>query len=69
MTESLVHHGGQLRQIAERYGVPVSELIDFSANINPDGPPLAVLSSLRNSLEDPSTITTYPEVGFGAVAM
>jgi threonine-phosphate decarboxylase len=57
-----VYHGGQLRQISERYGVSVSELIDFSANINPDGPPPAVLQSLRNSLEDPSALTAYPDL-------
>ncbi len=31
-------HGGQLRQIAARYGIPAERLIDFSANINPAGP-------------------------------
>ena len=55
-------HGGQLRQIAERFHIPVSELLDFSANINPDGPPPAVLSTLRASLDDPSTLTTYPDL-------
>lgn len=62
MTETQVHHGGQLRQVAQRYGVPLSELIDFSANINPDGPPPAVLQSLRDSLEDTSTLTAYPDL-------
>ena len=27
-------------------GIPLSELLDFSANINPEGPPAAVLTSL-----------------------
>ena len=62
MTGNPVRHGGQLRQVAERYGVPVAELIDFSANINPDGPPRAVLQSLRDSLEDTSTLTAYPDL-------
>ncbi len=35
-------HGGQLRQIAEHFGVPADELLDFSANINPVGPTASV---------------------------
>jgi threonine-phosphate decarboxylase len=55
-------HGGQLRHIAERFGIPLAQLVDFSANINPDGPPLAVLSSLRASLGDPAVLNTYPDL-------
>jgi threonine-phosphate decarboxylase len=56
-------HGGQLRQIAERFGIPPSQLLDFSANINPNGPPQAVLSTLRASLEeDFSTLACYPDL-------
>jgi len=32
-------HGGNLRTLAETAGVPESEILDFSANINPLGPP------------------------------
>jgi threonine-phosphate decarboxylase len=60
--ESYPLHGGQLRHIAERFGMPVSELLDFSANINPKGPPLSVLPALRASLDDPSTLTEYPDL-------
>jgi threonine-phosphate decarboxylase len=66
MTEIPQLHGGQLRQIADRFSIPVSELLDFSANINPEGPPLAVLSCLRasldNPLDNPSIITNYPDL-------
>ncbi len=55
-------HGGQLRQIADRFGIPVSDLLDFSANINPEGPPAAILSRLRASLEDPSILANYPDL-------
>ena len=55
-------HGGQLRHISERFKIPSSQLIDFSANINPDGPPIAVLSTLRTSLEDISILTAYPDI-------
>jgi threonine-phosphate decarboxylase len=62
MTEFQPLHGGQLRHIADRFGVPVSELLDFSANINPDGPPTAVLPGLRASLNDASALTSYPDL-------
>ena len=55
-------HGGQMLQIADRFNIPASQLIDFSANINPDGPPAAVMSSLRACLEDTSMLTTYPNL-------
>jgi threonine-phosphate decarboxylase len=60
-------HGGQLRQIAECFKVPVSELLDFSANINPEGPPPAVLSYLRTALDNPSIVSpsivaNYPDL-------
>ena len=55
-------HGGQLRQIACRFGLSISELLDFSANINPAGPPEAVLSALRASLDDLSVLTEYPDL-------
>jgi threonine-phosphate decarboxylase len=62
MIDDLPIHGGQLRQICERFGVPASELLDFSANINPDGPPSAVVAALRASLDDPGTLTQYPDL-------
>jgi threonine-phosphate decarboxylase len=55
-------HGGQLRQIAARYGIPAERLLDFSANINPAGPPPSVLSAIRRALDEPSTIATYPDL-------
>lgn len=62
MIELVPLHGGQLRQIYERFNIPSSLLVDFSANINPDGPPLGVLSALRKSLEDISILTAYPDL-------
>jgi threonine-phosphate decarboxylase len=55
-------HGGQLRQIADRFGIPVSELLDFSANINPEGPSAAAVSGLQASLDNLSIITDYPDL-------
>ena len=44
-------HGGNLRQAAERYGISEEEILDFSANINPLGPPPAVLVKLEKGPE------------------
>jgi threonine-phosphate decarboxylase len=60
--ESYPFHGGQLRQIAKQFGIPASQLLDFSANINPDGPPSAALSAIRDGLSDLSTLTQYPDL-------
>lgn len=62
MSDRIPSHGGQLRQISQRFNIPVSQLIDFSANINPDGPSPLVLSTLRASLDDSSTLTAYPDL-------
>ncbi len=43
---------------AERFGIQPSDLLDFSANINPLGPPESVCALLRQSL---SSIVHYPD--------
>ena len=63
MRDKLPLHGGQLQHIADRFGIPASSLLDFSANINPDGPPATVHFALRDALSEPSVLTTYPELG------
>lgn len=55
-------HGGQLRRLAQTYGLDPTHILDFSANINPDGPPGSVLLALQRSLTDPRTLTTYPDL-------
>ena len=55
-------HGGQLRQIAARFEMPAEQLLDFSANINPAGPPLSVLTAIRGAVESASTLATYPDL-------
>jgi len=55
-------HGGQLRAIAEQFGVERDLLIDFSANINPDGPPATLLAGLRAAVDDLSLLTNYPDL-------
>ena len=55
-------HGGQLRQIAARFGVAADRLLDFSANINPAGPPQSALAAIQRSLDDPATLESYPDL-------
>jgi threonine-phosphate decarboxylase len=55
-------HGGQLRRIAARYGILAERLLDFSANINPAGPPPSVLTAIRRALDEPSTLAMYPDL-------
>ena len=62
MTRLAPNHGGQLRQLANRFGMEVSELLDFSANINPEGPPAAVASALGQALAEPSILMNYPDL-------
>jgi threonine-phosphate decarboxylase len=55
-------HGGQLRQIAARYGVRAELLVDFSANINPAGAPASVITALQQALAAPATLVAYPDL-------
>jgi threonine-phosphate decarboxylase len=65
MIETLPIHGGQLRAISEQFGKPASELLDFSANINPEGPPISVIDALRACVDSPVTLTQYPDFSQG----
>ncbi len=60
--ESYPLHGGQLQHIAGRFGIAAPLLLDFSANINPEGPPPAVLTTLHACLNDLSSLTDYPDL-------
>jgi threonine-phosphate decarboxylase len=60
--DSLPVHGGQLRQIAARYGISPECLIDFSANINPDGPPPSVMAAIRRAFEGSLALAMYPDL-------
>jgi threonine-phosphate decarboxylase len=61
-TQNLPAHGGQLRPIATRYGFRPEQLLDFSANINPSGPPASVLVALQRALSDPASLIAYPDL-------
>jgi len=51
-------HGGDLVTASERFGIPPLQLLDFSANINPLGPPPSVCALLQNGL---ASAVHYPD--------
>jgi threonine-phosphate decarboxylase len=53
-------HGGDLESAAQAYGREENTFLDFSANINPLGPPQQVLKQLELAL---SSIIRYPDPG------
>src|SRR5262249_43942537 len=53
-------HGGRVYEAARRWGIGPHEVLDFSANINPLGPPQGVLSAISNALR-PISLRVYPD--------
>lgn len=53
-------HGGRVYEAARRSGIAQEEMIDFSANINPLGPPPGVLAAIENCLA-PVSLRAYPD--------
>ncbi|MCL6576469.1 MAG: threonine-phosphate decarboxylase CobD [Kyrpidia sp.] len=58
MTRPFMDHGGNVREYRERWGGDPEDLADFSANINPLGPPESVRSAMRAALEE---VHRYPD--------
>src|SRR5712691_3970531 len=54
-------HGGDVEAVAKMYGLRLEEILDFSANINPAGPPQRVLSRLAEAAIDIRSFAQYPE--------
>lgn len=54
-------HGGDVDAVARAYGVSADHLIDFSANINPPGPPKRALMRLVREAGDHQALTRYPD--------
>lgn len=54
-------HGGDVEAVSREYGIPVEELVDFSASINPLGPPPSVMDRLRRESADSSLLVRYPD--------
>ena len=57
-------HGGQVHHYATLHGTSVNDIIDFSANINPLGPPALVLNAMQAAL---SVVRHYPDPNHTAV--
>jgi threonine-phosphate decarboxylase len=53
-------HGGKVYEAAQRWGVSPDEVFDFSANINPLGPPHRVLSAIEETCRSAS-LRSYPD--------
>lgn len=54
-------HGGDLAAIGRRYGIAPSDLLDFSANLNPLGPPPSLLRELAAAAADVRDLARYPD--------
>ncbi len=52
-------HGGNLKEISRQYGVYETEILDFSANINPLGTPKSALKAI---MEEMDRLIHYPEI-------
>jgi threonine-phosphate decarboxylase len=50
-------HGGNLWRISEKYGIPLSQIIDFSVSINPLGTPEKAMKSIREHVR---LVKNYP---------
>src|SRR5258705_1082052 len=55
-----VELGGRVYEAARRWGIEPHQVLDFSANINPLGPPQGVLSAIANALTSIS-LRVYPD--------
>jgi threonine-phosphate decarboxylase len=57
-------HGGDIDAVARAYSVPADRLVDFSANINPMGPPRRALKRLAREATDRDVLTRYPDPAY-----
>jgi threonine-phosphate decarboxylase len=57
-------HGGDIAGAVERHGGEALAYLDFSANINPLGPPRAVLAFLREHSADVGMLARYPDPAY-----
>jgi threonine-phosphate decarboxylase len=60
-------HGGDVRALAARAGRHADAILDFSANVNPLGPPAAVAAVLREIAADPTGLARYPDPAYADV--
>ena len=55
-----IAHGGNPKSVRRRYGLGNGPLLDFSANLNPLGPPPVAIEAARRALDH---VDCYPESG------
>jgi threonine-phosphate decarboxylase len=58
-------HGGRVHEAARRLGVDPASILDFSANLNPLGPPEGMIAALHSAL--PHALSAYPDTDAPAV--
>lgn len=54
-------HGGDVWRVGEELGITASEILDFSANINPRGLPPQARERLKRDASDPRLLSFYPD--------
>jgi threonine-phosphate decarboxylase len=57
----MIAHGGDVWQAGEALGISASELLDFSANINPRGLPPRARERLAHDASDARLLSRYPD--------
>jgi threonine-phosphate decarboxylase len=55
----MMGHGGNIYQVSRETGIPETDIIDFSASINPLGVPSCVTLAIESAISD---LPNYPEV-------
>lgn len=57
----IAQHGGDVWRVAEEFGIPVEEILDFSANINPRGLPRRAMERLAQDASNARMLGAYPD--------
>jgi threonine-phosphate decarboxylase len=57
----MIAHGGDVWQVADELGISASELLDFSASINPRGLPPGARARLTRDASDSRLLSFYPD--------
>lgn len=60
-------HGGQLGELAAKFDIPESSLVDFSASIHPLPPSDALVTMLCDAIRGRTILTTYPDMHYSAL--
>ena len=51
-------HGGNIYHYSHKYGIPIGKIVDFSASINPLGPPKAAVAAIKAAIP---SLVNYPD--------